>query len=61
MADNKVFLVKFIVKGGKMATKISSKNLSPQECVGMLEIAKQQLLDGLKTNKTEVFRGSKNE
>lgn len=59
MVENKVFLIKFIVKEGKMATKISSKNLSPQECIGMLEIAKQQLLDGLKTNKTEIFRGSK--
>jgi hypothetical protein len=58
---DKLFMVKFVVKNGKMATKMSSKNMSPQETVGLLEIAKQQVLDGLKTNKKEVFKGFKNE
>ncbi|MDP3918693.1 MAG: hypothetical protein Q8Q35_02195 [Nanoarchaeota archaeon] len=57
--EEKLFMVKFVVKNGKMATKMSSKNMSPQETVGLLEIAKQQILDGLKQNKKEVFRGSK--
>ena len=54
-------MVKFVVKNGKMATKMSSRNISPQETLGLLEIAKQQILDGLKQNKKEVFRGSKDE
>lgn len=61
MGEDKVFVIKFVVKNGKMATKMSSKNLAPQETVGLLEIAKQQILDGLKENKKEVFRGSRNE
>jgi len=59
--EEKIFEVKFIVKDGKMATKISSKNIAPQETIGLLEIAKQQILDGLKQNKKEVFRGEKHE
>ena len=61
MAGDKLFMVKFVVKNGKMATKMSSRNISPQETLGLLEIAKQQILDGLKQNKKEVFRGSKDE
>tara|TARA_Y100000310_G_C20418029_1_gene685297 strand:- start:568 stop:762 length:195 start_codon:yes stop_codon:yes gene_type:complete len=58
-ANDKIFMVKFAVKDGKLATKMSSKNMSPQEIVGLLEIAKQQVLDGVKENKKEIFKGSK--
>tara|TARA_Y100000310_G_C20192786_1_gene583250 strand:+ start:278 stop:466 length:189 start_codon:yes stop_codon:yes gene_type:complete len=61
MAEDKLFMVKFVVKEGKMATKMTSKNMSPQETVGLLEVAKQQILDGLKTQKKEVFRGSRDD
>ena len=61
VANDKVFMIKFVVKNGKMATKMSSKNMTPQETVGLLEIAKAQILDGLKANKKELFRGSKDE
>ncbi|MBI5797924.1 hypothetical protein HZA98_03405 [Candidatus Woesearchaeota archaeon] len=57
--EDKIFEVKFVVKDGKMATKMSSKNMSPQETIGLLEVAKQQILDGLRENKKEIFRGSK--
>ncbi len=61
MKNDKVFVIKFVVKNGKMATKMSSKNMTPQESLGLIEIAKQQILDGLKKNKKEIFRGSKDE
>ena len=61
MASDKLFMVKFVVKNGKMATKMSSRNMTPQETIGLLEVAKQQILDGLKANKKEVFRGSQDE
>ena len=61
MAEDKLFMVKFVVKEGKMATKMTSKNLSPQETIGLLEVAKQQILDGLKTQKKEVFRGRRDD
>ena len=60
-SNDKVFMVRFVVKNGKMATKMSSKNMTPQESLGLLEVAKQQILDGLKKNKKEIFRGSKND
>ena len=61
MNQDKIFMVKFVVKDGKMATKMSSKNMTPQETLGLLDIAKQQILDGLKNNKKEVFKGYKND
>ena len=59
MDEDKIFMVRFTVKDGKMATEMSTKNMSPQECIGLLEIAKQQLIDSVKENKKEVFRGTK--
>ena len=61
MTEDKMFSVKFVVKDGKMATQMSSKNISPQETIGLLEIAKQQILDSLKESKKEIFRGTQNE
>lgn len=61
MDEDKIFMIRFTVKDGKMATEMSTKNMSPQESIGLLEIAKQQLLDSVKENKKEVFRGTKNE
>ncbi len=57
--EDKIFMVRFTVKDGKMATEMTTKNMSPQESIGLLEIAKQQILDGVKQNKKEIFRGSK--
>ena len=53
--EEKVFALKFVVKDGNIATKVRSKNISPHESIGLLEIAKQQLLDSLKRNKKEFF------
>jgi len=61
MEQEKSFEVKFAIKNGNIATKVETKNISPQECVGLLEIAKQQIIKDLESNKKEVFRGSKNE
>ena len=61
MSEDKIFAIKFVVKDGKIATKMSSKNMAPQETLGLLEIAKQQILDGLKENKKEIFRGTRND
>lgn len=61
MNENKIFAIKFVVKEGKMGTKMTSKNIAPQEMIGLLEIAKQQILDSLKENKKEIFHGSQNE
>jgi len=56
-----MFEVKFVIKNGNIGTKVETKNISPQECVGLLEIAKQQIIKDLEKSKKELFRGSKNE
>jgi hypothetical protein len=61
MKEEKSFMVKFIVKEGNIATKVETNNIQPQECIGLLEIAKQQLLKSLEEKRKEVFRSSKNE
>jgi hypothetical protein len=61
MKEEKSFMVKFIVKEGNIATKVETNNIPPQECIGLLEIAKQQLLKSLEEKRKEVFRSSKNE
>ena len=61
MEQERIFELKFIIKDGNIATKVETKNISPQECVGLLEIAKQQIIKDLEANKKEVFRGTQNE
>ena len=61
MTEEKVFAIKFLVRDGKMVTKMTSKNMTPQETIGSLEIAKQQILDGLKENKKDVFQGCRDD
>lgn len=51
---DKVFMVKFIVKD-QIQTQISSKNVNVQEAIGLLEMAKDQLLDNMRKNTKNVF------
>ena len=55
----KVFAVKFEIRDGRIATKMTSKNVQSQEKVGLLEIAKQQVLDELRESKRNIFKGVK--
>ncbi len=61
MEEDKSFEIKFIIKKGNIATKVETKNISPQECLGLLDIAKQQILNSLDASKKEVFRRSQSE
>ena len=51
-----MFELKFIIKDGRIATKMASKNMQIQEKLGLLDIAKQQLLDEVKKTKRDLFR-----
>ena len=55
----KVFAIKFEIRDGRIATKMTSKNVQAQEKVGLLEIAKQQVLDELRESKRDIFKGVK--
>jgi hypothetical protein len=59
MENDKLFELKFIIKNGRIATKMTSKNVQIQEKIGLLEIAKQQVLDEVKKTKRDLFRSVK--
>ena len=59
MENNKIFAIKFEIREGKIATKMSSKNLQPHEKIGLLEIAKRQVMDEVSKNRRDIFRGVK--
>jgi len=59
MEDEKIFAVKFEIRNGRIATKMSAKNIQVQEKIGLLEIAKQQVLDEVKKTKRDLFKGYK--
>jgi len=54
----KEFAVRFRVIEGNIETQMKQQNISPQEAIGLLEMAKAQLLEGLSKNRKDVFSGA---
>jgi hypothetical protein len=62
MENQKSFAVKFVLDNkGNIQTQMHNQNISPQEAVGLLEMAKSQILENLAQSRKEVFSGSKKE
>lgn len=62
MKDNeRLFGVKFIIDEPNIQIQMSQHKVSPQEAIGLLEMAKRQLLDSLARNKKDVFNASRGE
>ncbi|MBS3134878.1 hypothetical protein J4406_00700 [Candidatus Woesearchaeota archaeon] len=59
MDKEKVFAIKFSIEDGNIKTQIHSKNINSQEAVGLLEIAKDQILDNIRKGRKEIFKSSK--
>ncbi|MFH1972431.1 MAG: hypothetical protein ABIJ18_03045 [archaeon] len=59
--EEKEFNIKFQIRDGRIATKMTSKNMQVQEKIGLLEIAKQQVLDEVRKTKRDIFKGYKDE
>jgi len=57
----KIFAVKFKFVGNNIQTQVSNKNVSPQEAIGLLEMAKSQILEGISKGRKEIFSGTKTE
>ena len=57
----KIFGVRFSVSGDKINISMQTENVSAQEAVGLLEMAKDQILDNLKKNRQEIFAAEKKE
>lgn len=54
----KEFAVRFKIINNNIETQMKQQNVSPQEAIGLLEMAKAQLLEGLSKNRKDVFSGS---
>ncbi len=53
----KAFAVKFVFDKGTIQTQMKTQNVSPQEVIGLLEMAKAEILDKLSKGRHEIFRG----
>ncbi|MBS3107975.1 hypothetical protein J4468_03595 [Candidatus Woesearchaeota archaeon] len=52
---DKVFAIKFTFVDKNIHTEMHQQGITPQEAIGLLEMAKQQLLDSVKAG--QVFHG----
>ena len=63
MANNptkeKSFIVKFDITNNNIKTTMKTENISPQEALGLIEMAKDQILDNLKKGRKDIFHMSK--
>lgn len=54
--DNRVFQVKFIIdRQNNIQTQINSQSVSPTEAIGLLEMAKDQMMENLRQGRKNVF------
>lgn len=51
----RVFVVRFIFHENNIQVQTQSSNVSPQESLGLLDMAKDQILDNLKKSRSEMY------
>ena len=44
---------------GNIKTQMKTENVSPQEAIGLLEMAKSEILDNLKKGRKDIFQAFK--
>ena len=59
--NQKAFLLKVDVVANNIQTTMKTQNVSPQEAIGFLEMAKSQILDNLKQGRKDIFQAFKKE
>ena len=59
--DQKAFLLKVDVVANNIQTAMKTQNVTPQEAIGFLEMAKSQILDNLKQGRKDIFQAFKKE
>ena len=59
--DQKAFLLKVDVVSSNIQTTMKTQNVTPQEAIGFLEMAKDQILDNLKQGRKDIFQAFKKE
>ena len=58
-SENKVFLLRVDAIPNNIQTTMKTQNVSPQEAIGFLEMAKDQILDNLKQGRKDIFQAFK--
>ena len=59
--QQKVFILRVDVTSNNIQTSMKTENVSPQEAIGFLEMAKDQILDNLKQGRKDIFQAFKKE
>ena len=60
MAEKKkLLLLRFDITEDNIKTSMKTENVSPQEALGMLDMAKDQILDNLKKSRKDIFQMEK--
>lgn len=59
--DTKVFVLRVDANHNNIQTTMKTQNVSPQEVIGFLEMAKDQILDNLKQGRKDIFQAFKKE
>jgi hypothetical protein len=61
MEQQKIFLLRVDVMTNNIQTSMKTQNVTPQEAIGFLEMAKDQILDNLKQGRKDIFQAFKKE
>ena len=59
--EQKIFLLRVDVMTNNIQTSMKTQNVTPQEAIGFLEMAKDQILDNLKQGRKDIFQAFKKE
>ena len=60
MADEqKIFVLRVDLSQNNIQTTMKTQNVTPQEVIGFLEMAKDQILDNLKQGRKDIFQAFK--
>ena len=57
--EKKIFLLRVDVMPNNIQTSMKTQNVAPQEAIGFLEMAKDQILDNLKQGRKDIFQAYK--
>jgi len=57
--EQKIFLLRVDVMPNNIQTSMKTQNVTPQEAIGFLEMAKDQILDNMKQGRKDIFQAYK--
>ncbi len=55
----RMFAVRFDIDNNNIKTSMKTENVTPQEALGLLDMAKDQILDNLKKGRKDLFSFTK--